>query len=201
MSTNHLADAGSYKFGQFEKNAGRRSIIRTTDAGQKHKGGNRLIGSQLFGMLSEAGYQKGLDPNPADHHRRARCTDVARRGGAFPYGVFEQIAKAAGSAAAAESQKSRRGSQRMGFARRVRLHRQKIRRVLTPAPLKIAKAAKFIFAGFASCLNFKFQTLEKSEAKVPMFGTRSLPRIAVRRPTALGLAVFSQPLESLPHAI
>jgi ubiquinone/menaquinone biosynthesis C-methylase UbiE len=33
-------------------------FIRKSGAGQKRKGGNRLIGSQLFGMLSEAGYQK-----------------------------------------------------------------------------------------------------------------------------------------------
>ena len=32
------------------------SFIRKSGAGQKRKGGNRLIGSQLFGMLSEAGY-------------------------------------------------------------------------------------------------------------------------------------------------
>jgi ubiquinone/menaquinone biosynthesis C-methylase UbiE len=31
-------------------------FIRKSGAGQKRKGGNRLIGSQLFGMLSEAGY-------------------------------------------------------------------------------------------------------------------------------------------------
>jgi ubiquinone/menaquinone biosynthesis C-methylase UbiE len=33
-------------------------FIRQSGAGQKRKGGNRLIGSQLYGMLSEAGYQK-----------------------------------------------------------------------------------------------------------------------------------------------
>ncbi len=32
-------------------------FIRKTGTGQKRKGGNRLIGSQLFGLLSEAGYQ------------------------------------------------------------------------------------------------------------------------------------------------
>ena len=31
-------------------------FIRKSGAGQKRKGGNRLIGSQLFGLLSEAGY-------------------------------------------------------------------------------------------------------------------------------------------------
>ena len=33
-------------------------FIRTAGAGQKRKGGNRLIGSQLFGLLTQAGYQK-----------------------------------------------------------------------------------------------------------------------------------------------
>ncbi|MDD3276422.1 MAG: class I SAM-dependent methyltransferase [Kiritimatiellales bacterium] len=32
-------------------------FIRKSGAGQKRKGGNRLIGSQLFGLLSKAGYQ------------------------------------------------------------------------------------------------------------------------------------------------
>lgn len=32
-------------------------FIRKAGAGQKRKGGNRLIGSQLFGLLSKAGYQ------------------------------------------------------------------------------------------------------------------------------------------------
>lgn len=32
-------------------------FIRTAGAGQKRKGGNRLIGSQLFGLLTKAGYQ------------------------------------------------------------------------------------------------------------------------------------------------
>jgi ubiquinone/menaquinone biosynthesis C-methylase UbiE len=32
-------------------------FIRRSSAGQKRKGGNRLIGSQLFGMLNKAGYQ------------------------------------------------------------------------------------------------------------------------------------------------
>jgi len=32
-------------------------FIRKSGAGQKRKGGNRLIGSQLFGLLSRAGYQ------------------------------------------------------------------------------------------------------------------------------------------------
>lgn len=32
-------------------------FIRRAGAGQKRKGGNRLIGSQLFGLLREAGYQ------------------------------------------------------------------------------------------------------------------------------------------------
>lgn len=34
------------------------TFIRKSGAGQKRKGGNRLIGSQLYGLLSEAGYQK-----------------------------------------------------------------------------------------------------------------------------------------------
>ena len=33
-------------------------FIRKTGAGQKRKGGNRLIGSQLFGLLTDAGYQE-----------------------------------------------------------------------------------------------------------------------------------------------
>lgn len=33
-------------------------FIRTAGAGQKRRGGNRLIGSQLFGLLTNAGYQK-----------------------------------------------------------------------------------------------------------------------------------------------
>ena len=32
-------------------------FVRKAGAGQKRKGGNRLIGSQLFGMLSEAGFK------------------------------------------------------------------------------------------------------------------------------------------------
>jgi len=32
-------------------------FIRQSGAGQKRKGGNRLIGSQLYGLLSEAGYE------------------------------------------------------------------------------------------------------------------------------------------------
>jgi ubiquinone/menaquinone biosynthesis C-methylase UbiE len=32
-------------------------FIRKSGTGQKHKGGNRLIGSQLYGMLSEAGFK------------------------------------------------------------------------------------------------------------------------------------------------
>jgi ubiquinone/menaquinone biosynthesis C-methylase UbiE len=33
-------------------------FIRKAGAGQKRKGGNRLIGSQLFGLLTQAGYQE-----------------------------------------------------------------------------------------------------------------------------------------------